>query len=62
MKPTLIFMLYQLLNYVFIHHWVQGTDVNAHVYNEIPQIISDIVEKTCIFQLKLVKFNFTSKH
>ncbi|KAH0872553.1 LOW QUALITY PROTEIN: hypothetical protein HID58_069915 [Brassica napus] len=36
--------------------------VNARVYNDIPQFISDIVGKTCIFQLKLVKFNFTSKH
>lgn len=62
MKPILIFILYEWLNYVFTHHWVQDTGVNAHVDKEVPQFISDIVEKTYIFQLKLGKLNFTSKH
>ncbi|CDY69089.1 BnaUnng03110D, partial [Brassica napus] len=36
--------------------------VKAHVDNELPEFIADIVGKTFIFQLKLVEFNFTHKH
>lgn len=41
---------------------MQGADVNAHVDNELPQFVSDIVGKTYTFQLKLDEFNFTYKH
>lgn len=41
---------------------LQGVGVNAHVDNELPEFIADIVGKTFIFQLKLVEFNFTPKH
>ncbi|KAL0722915.1 hypothetical protein Bca4012_037514 [Brassica carinata] len=35
---------------------------NAHVDNELPESIAAIVDKTFIFQLKLIEFNFTPKH
>ncbi|CAN7033551.1 unnamed protein product [Brassica rapa subsp. trilocularis] len=41
---------------------ILGVGVNAHVDNELPEFIADIVGKTFIFQLKLVEFNFTPKH
>lgn len=41
---------------------MQGVGFNAHVDNELPELIADIVGKTFIFLLKLVKFNFTPRY
>ena len=41
---------------------LQGVGVDAHVEDELPQFVADIVGKTFTFQLKLGEFNFTSKH
>ncbi|CAH8388620.1 unnamed protein product [Eruca vesicaria subsp. sativa] len=41
---------------------ILGVGANAHVNNKLPELIADIVGKTFVFQLKLVEFNFTSKH
>ncbi|KAF2559494.1 hypothetical protein F2Q68_00015979 [Brassica cretica] len=41
---------------------ILGVGVDAHVEDELPQFVADIVGKTFTFQLKLGEFNFTSKH